>query len=272
MKSVKNHLMFIIPLMAILLGIEFYTVFGRVTAGYESRLQEGYSMLVVTKKPVTLADLQKANSHIATLKPIERERIVADVSRDMSQDNRRAILQKLPYFYDVGLDRFVGTKALEAIRSDLEKLDAVKRVETFGASYASAYKLFVFIKLLLKLFIGFLTVISLLLIVKQVEIWKYEHRERMQVMEIFGAPLMLRAGVLFRIAVIDAVFATLLTAAVFGYAKTVWAPSSGIDLLIKHQAGLFAWNDLGLLLVLSLGIVIVSVYSVVIANTKGVEE
>lgn len=40
MKFIKNHLMFILPLMAILLGIQFFLVFDRMTSGYEERLKE----------------------------------------------------------------------------------------------------------------------------------------------------------------------------------------------------------------------------------------
>ena len=58
-------------------------------------------------------------------------------------------------------------------------------------------------------------VVSLFLIIKQMEIWKYAHKQRMQVMEIFGAPLMLRSGVLFKVAIMDAFIATILTTAFF---------------------------------------------------------
>ena len=54
MKYIKNHLMFILPLIAILLGIEFFLVFDRITKSYEEGLKDGYSMLIVTKKPTTL--------------------------------------------------------------------------------------------------------------------------------------------------------------------------------------------------------------------------
>ena len=103
------------------------------------------------------------------------------------------------------------------------------------------------------------------------EIWKYAHQERMQVMEIFGAPLMLRSGVLFRIAVVDAFIATLLTSGVFFYVKYIWAPKSGIDLMMQKQEELFQTADVGLLLGVALLLVIVAVYTVVVSS-KGVRE
>jgi len=271
MKFIKNHLMFILPLMAILLGIEFYLVFDRTTDSYEKGLQEGYSMLVVTKKPVDLASLQRRNSHISSLETIKREAIVSEVAQGVSRENKAKILAALPYFYNVGLDSYLGTVELESIKNDLEKDPDIKRVETFGSSYSSAYRLFSFIKFLLKVFIGFMGVVSLFLIIKQMEIWKYAHKERMQVMEIFGAPLMLRSGVLFKIAVFDAFIATLFTSALFFYVKFVWAAQSGIDLMMQKQDELFKVADMGILLGAALLLVIVAVYSVVF-SARGVQE
>jgi cell division transport system permease protein len=263
--------MFILPLMAILLGIEFYLVFDRTTDSYEKGLKEGYSMLVVTKKSVTLSHLKSLNEHISSAEPIKRENIVSEVAQGVSGESRKEILAALPYFYNVGLDSYLGTASLEKIKSDLERDSRIKRVETFGSSYSSAYRLFAFIKFLLKVFIGFMGIVSLFLIIKQMEIWKYAHKERMQVMEIFGAPLMLRSGVLFKIAVFDAFIATLFTSGIFFYVKFVWAVQSGIDLMMRKQDELFKMTDMAVLFGASLFIVIIAVYSVVFSS-RGVQE
>jgi len=263
--------MFILPLMAILLGIEFYLVFDRTTDSYEKGLKEGYTMLVVTKKPVTLSKFKSLNEHIASSEPIKRENIVEEVAQGVSKQSKKEILEALPYFYNVGLDSYLGTRELEKIRKDLEKDPDIKRVETFGSSYSSAYRLFSFIKFLLKVFIGFMGVVSLFLIIKQMEIWKYAHKERMQVMEIFGAPLMLRSGVLFKVAIFDAFIATLFVSGIFFYVKFIWAAKSGIDLMMEKQDELFKLTDMGILLGAALLLVIIAVYTVVFSS-KGVQE
>jgi len=263
--------MFILPLMAILLGIEFYLVFDRATNSYEKGLKEGYAMFVVSKKPMTLEDFQKLNSHIESAKAINRKNVLNEVVKGISQDNEKAIIEALPYFYNIRLNAYVDTSELMKIKADLEADSAIKRVETFGESYRSAYRLFAFIKFTLKLFIGFMGIVSFFLIMKQMEIWKYAHKRRMQVMEIFGAPLMLRSGVLFKVAVIDAIVATLITALFFLYIKFEWAPKSGIEMMVKHQKTLFLMSDMGILFGSALVIVIVAVYSVVFSSS-GVEE
>jgi cell division transport system permease protein len=263
--------MFILPLVAILLGIEFYLVFDRITDSYKRGLKEGYSMLVVANKPIKLNDLKVLNGHIGSIESIKRENIVSQIAKGASKDSQKQILHQLPYFYDVRLNEYVSVSGLNKIKKDLESSIIIKKVETFGSSYSSSYRLFSFIKFILKLFIGFITVLSLFLITKQMEIWKYEHCQRMRIMEIFGASLIFRSNILFRMAILDALFAALLTSGVFLYVKFKWAPVSGIDILMQKQDKLFDMNDMGVLFISSLVIVIIAVYSVVVSN-KGIEE
>jgi len=271
MKFIKNHLMFILPLMAILLGLEFYLVFDRTTDSYEKGLKEGYSMLVVTNEPASLETFQGLNTHISSSEKIKRENIVSEIAKGVSKDAAKEILGALPHFYSVRLDSYLGTASLNQIKKDLESHVNIKSVETFGSSYSSSYRLFSFIKLSLKIFIVFMAVVSFFLIIKQMEIWKYAHRQRMQVMEIFGAPLMLRSGILFKAAIFDAILATLFTSLFFLYLKFKWAANSGIDMMMQNKEELFKMTDIGILLAMAIFIVVIAVYTVVF-TAKGEEE
>lgn len=271
MKFIKNHFMFILPLIAILLGMEFYFVFDRTTDSYERGLKDGYSMLVVTEKPVSLEKLRQLNKHISSSEKIKRKHIVSEIAKGVSENSAQEILKSLPHFYTVQLDSYLETSELEEIKEDLEADNEIKSVETFGSSYSSSYRLFSFIKFSLKIFILFMGVVSLLLIIKQMEIWKFTHIQRMQVMEIFGAPLMLRSGVLFKVALIDALIATVITSIFFLYMKFVWAANSGIDIMVQNQDELFRLVDIFALLLMAICIVLIAVTTVVL-TTKGVEE
>ncbi len=268
MKFIKEHLMFILPLMAILFGIEFYLVFDRATKSYEEGLRARYSMLVVAKKPIKLSVLKALNNHISVSEEIERENIVSEIVKGVSESSSKEILISLPYFYNVGLDRYIDTSDLKKIAIDLESDINIKKVEIFSSSHSSSYRLFSFIKFILKLFIVFMAVASFFLIIKQMEIWKYAHKERMQVMEIFGAPLMLRSGILFRVAITDAFIATTLTSIIFLYIKFKWAAQSGIDIMMDNIEELFMPRDIAILLGSALLIVIVAVYSVVVTSKR----
>jgi cell division transport system permease protein len=201
--------------MAILLGVEFYLVFDRTTNSYEKGLKEGYSMLVVSKKPVKLKTFQKLNQHIIAATQIERSNIVSEVAKGISKNNSEAILKALPYFYNLGLDSYLHTDALGQIKKDLEADENIKKVETFGSSYNSSYRLFSFIKLTLKIFIIFMAVVSLFLIIKQMEIWTLQHQERMYIMGLFGSPFWMKSAVLYKLVFIDSIISATGVAVVY---------------------------------------------------------
>ena len=268
MKFVKYHITFILPMMAILLGIEFFLVFDRATNSYEAGLKEGYSMFVVSKKALDLKDFKRLNSHISQSKEVNKKALAAQISKGVSQSNSQEILKALPYFYNIKLDSYMSSSGLASIKKDLEESDSIRRVETFGSSYTSSYRLFSFIQFILKVFLGFMGIISFFLIIKQMEVWRYAHLERMRVMEIFGASLMLRSGVLFRVALVDAIISTFIVSGVFMALKYYWAEESHIDILMQNQNLLFQSSYFLFLSGISLMIVIVSVYFVVFSNRE----
>ena len=60
-------------------------------------------------------------------------------------------------------------------------------------------------------------VVTILLIFKELRIWQFKHSERMNIMGLFGAPAWLRSAVLFRLAIVDALIASLLSFGTFVY-------------------------------------------------------
>jgi cell division transport system permease protein len=262
MKSIKNHIMFILPLLAILLGIESFMVFGRVTHQYGQNLKEAYTILVVTAKPMKLEAFRRIDKHIVSVDELRKEAIVAKIARSMPNTSAEEIAPMLPHFYTLRLDRYLDGDAIESIRKHLTADPNVRRVETFGKAHNANYNLYMLIRASLWTFVGFMVFTSLFLVVKQMEIWQLEHRERMQVMEIFGASAMMRSGVLFRIALTDAVIAALITVGIFAFLRYVWVAESGIDLLLQKQELLFRWSDVAILSGVALVIVLVSVVAV----------
>jgi len=268
MKFIRNHLAFIFPMMAILLGVEFFLVFDRTTNSYEKGLKEGYSMFVVTKKPFEVEEFKELNRHISESLEIDKDRLAKQISDGMSQANAREILKALPYFYNLKLDGYLKSSALDGIKEDLLSNKDIKKVETFGNSYSDSYRLFTFIKLILNVFIIFMSLISLFLIIKQMEIWRYAHKERMQIMKVFGAPLMLRSGVLFRVALIDAIISSFLTSGAFLALKYKLISDNHIEILTQKQNLLFQSTDFLILIGASILIVLISVSLVVFDNEE----
>jgi len=268
MKYIREHIMFIFPLLAILLGIESYLIFDRLTTNYEQDLKKDYSILVVSKKDMTLSDFQKISMHIGSIESIKKRAIVDDMLNGMDNVNTQDIIKALPYFYTVRLSSYLDAVSISKIKEKLSRNKYIKNVETFGKSHNSNYNLFVFIKIVLWTFVSLMSFTSLFLVVKQMEVWQYAHRERMQIMEIFGASKMLRSGVLLRRAIIDSLVATFIASILFLLFRYLWIPTSGIDMLLQKQELLFAYTDLLILLFLSMLISIVSVMVVVMSSKE----
>ncbi len=263
MKSIKNHVLFILPLLAILLGIESFMVFGRVTASFGEDLRQDYTILVVSDQEMTSEDFRAIHPRISRAEPLRKTAIVEQVAQGIPNTTTDEIIKALPQFYTLHLDRYLDAGQIERIRSVLRSHPGIRRVETFGRAHNANYNLYMLIKTTLWVFVGFMVLTSLFLVLKQMEIWQLEHRERMQVMEILGASAMLRSGVLFRIALIDALVATLLTIGLFAFLRFVWAPQSGITMLANRAELLFAYRDIAILGGIALAIVLISVVVVV---------
>lgn len=267
MKYIKDHIMFIFPLLAILLGVQTFVVFDRLTQNYENGLKADYRILVSTKKDMSLREFQDIDRHISKVETIEKKNIVQDMAKSLDGVSGEDIIKSLPNFYTVSLDSFLDGDAIVDIKSKLLDIHDIKKVETFGRSHNSNYSLFIFIKIVLWTFVIFISLTSLLLIIKQMEIWQYQHKDRMSIMEIFGASLMMRSGVLFRRAIVDALIATVLTSVIFVLVRLMWGKDASIHGMSSNSGLMFAYSDSILLVFISLTIVILAVV-IVVSSSK----
>ncbi len=270
MKSIKNHMMFILPLVSILMGIEFFLVFDRVTNSYEQKLKEEYSILVVTTKPIAVQTFKKIDKRISKVEVINRRGIAEKIAKGIGNISGRDLIRALPYFYSIHLNSYLGEDDIKDIKNRLMRYRTVKRVETFGEHHNAKYNLFIFIKTIFWVFAGLMGVVSIFLLIKQMEVWQMAHMERMRIMEIFGAPMMLRSGVLFKMGLIDAFFATIISSSIF-ISLQKWAPNSDISLLEDKYDLLFSFTDIGILATAAFTIVIIAVIFVAY-GTKEIRE
>jgi len=264
MKFIKQHISLIFPLVAILLGLEFFIVFDRTTDTYEKSLSDNYSIMVVAKEEMSIDDFKTWDKHILGVKELSRP----EALRGMKLVDKKSLEASLPFFYKIKLDNLLGIKALERVKENLTKSDTIKRIETFSTTYKSQYELFMFIKFSFGLFIVFMTIIGFFLIVKQMEVWNFLHAQRMKVMEIFGASLFLRSKVLINMAVIDAILSALLTSGIFIALQKMWVHDSDMKILKEHVSEIFFISDFFILLFASIFVVLIAVFLVVI-NVKG---
>jgi len=190
-----------------------------------------------------------------------------DMAKSMDGVSSEEIMKSLPNFYTVSLDSFLDGDAIVEIKSKLLDNEHIKKVETFGKSHNSNYNMFVFIKTVLWTFVIFIFISSLLLTVKQMEIWQYQHKDRMNIMETFGASLMMRSGVLFKRAIIDALIATALASLIFMLLRFSWMKNLKIEGIPTDGNLIFNYQDVMVLTIIALSIVILAVI-IVVSSSK----
>ncbi len=267
MKFIKTHISLIFPLVAILLGLEFFIVFDRTTDSFEKSLKNGYSMMVVSKDEMSIDDFKAWDEHIEQVIEVEKTKILERLKMNQDSENKKNFEDSLPNFYSLKLDGYLTIEELKKVKLNLEKSENILSIENFQSAYQSKYELFSFIKLAFQTFIIFMTIIGFFLIVKQMEVWNFLHAQRMKVMEIFGASLFLRSKVLINMAFIDAVISALLTSAIFYAIQNIWIRSSQMEILKENVDAMFTFTDVFILLFASIFVVMIAVYLVVV-NVK----
>ncbi|HIP27080.1 MAG TPA: cell division protein FtsX [Flavobacteriaceae bacterium] len=267
MKFIKTHISLIFPLVAILLGLEFFIVFDRTTDSFEKSLQNGYSMIVVSKDEMSIDDFKAWDEHIEQVIELEKTKILEKLKMDKDTVNQKKFEASLPNFYSLKLDGYLTVSELEEVKFNLEKSDNILSIESFQSAYQSKYELFSFIKLAFQTFIVFMSIIGFFLIVKQMEVWNFLHAQRMKIMEIFGASLFLRSKVLINMAFIDAVVSALITSAIFYAIQNIWVKGSQMEILKENVDAIFSLTDVFILLFASICVVMIAVYLVVV-NVK----
>lgn len=212
MNSLKNHLSLIIPLVALLFALESILLVNRTLRDYESKLGKNYAIILASKKELSLESLRNKITEAQALSPIDAQIVLDRLKNNVSQANLVLLKKSLPYFYSLTLNTYPSDARLVAIQKTLENFDEIVRIEAFTKSHNQIYQLLLIINGSIMIFSSLIALISLLLMFKQIEIWKFQHIERMEIMTLFGAPLWMRSQVLFRLACIDTILATLIVA------------------------------------------------------------
>jgi len=184
MKSIRSHISLIFPIVAILLGLEFFIAFDRTTKGYEESLKNSYSMLVVSKDEMGIDDFRAWDKHIYKVTEIEKSKIIKEVGLSVSNKDRY-IDDELPNFYTIKLNKYLNTEELEKVKENLLKSDRITRVESFDTLHNSNYGLFSSIKLAFSTFIFFMAVIGFFLIINRWKFASFTLREN-EIMDILG--------------------------------------------------------------------------------------
>jgi cell division transport system permease protein len=217
MKFVKYHISIILPLFLLLFSIESFFVLKGIIDNYEKKLSSEYSIVVVSKVPLDKKSVENDTKYFVSLKLIGTDKMIKNLKNSIGEKNLQRLKNALPLFYSIKLNHLPTESELKRIKRKLLKYTGVEKVVTFKKSYSKFYNFLLFDKSILLYFTALVMVIVLLLIIKQAEVWIYEHRQRFEIMTILGAPFWMKSAMLYRVVIVDAVISSLLVSSVFVY-------------------------------------------------------
>jgi len=213
----KNHLSLIFALIVMLLSIQSLSTLTKLSNEYEQKITKNYSIIIVCYTKTTLKELQKISPHIKSIAQITPDKVINSIKKGVSATNLALLKSTLPKFYRLKLDFYPSKKELEKLKKSLEKNKNISRVESFAKTQNIIYKMLILNKTIIGIFAVLVFLIAVLLVIRQMEVWRLKHSQRMKIMAIFGAPLWLRSAMLFRLAVVDSVIASVFVGGVFYY-------------------------------------------------------
>lgn len=264
MKSIKNHISFIIPLFILLFSIQFSFMLDRSVKAYEEKVANEYAIVVVSANPIDEAEIKDKIPQISTLNEIKKDRYIDKLRDDMSKADLVYLKATLPKFYSLKLTKLPSKEELQAISEKIKMFPKIEKVEVFKKTFNKFHQFLKLSKSASYIFTIFISLIAFLLIIKQMEIWSLQHKQRMYIMGLFGAPYWMKSASLYKSVVIDAVISAILVGIVFtllprfvDFAKL--RTTLGIDLENFSFAG-----DTIILILISLAISIISVTTIIL--------
>jgi len=223
MKSFKNHISLVVALLSILFSLQTFVVVDRAIEAYKKNLATNYSLVIVCSQTVKKDILIEKNPLISEINEITPDGVIKKLNANMTQKNVELLKLTLPKFYKLKLMHYPSPSEIERVTKNLLKNKAVTKVESFSQTHDTTYKLLLLFKNVITVFALCVAIVTVLLISKELKIWQFKHNERMSIMGLFGAPTWLRSAVLFRLAIVDALIATLFAFMMFSYmASSEW--------------------------------------------------
>ena len=242
MKSIKNHFSLVVALVSILFSIQVFTIVERSINAYKENLANNYSVIMVTQVSVKEINIKAISPLIESISELSPEAVIKRLNTKIDKKNLELLKVTLPKFYKLKLKYFPSPSEIKKLTKKLLAYRAVSKVENFSSNHDNTFKLLLLFKDVITVFALSVFIVTILLILKELRIWQFMHNERMSIMGLFGAPVWLSSAVLFRLSIVDAVVASIITFLLFSYlSSSNWIVQQfdniGIEVVVFDQVG-----------------------------------
>ncbi|PIF04269.1 MAG: cell division protein FtsX [Arcobacter sp.] len=185
-----------------------YLIVTKVVVNYKENITNDYAILVITSTPLSFID-SLANIKVKNIEPLSREKIIKKVKKNLSVTSVNLLKKKLPYFNKIYLEEFPTTSKLEQIRKELSTIKNVKKIETFSNDHNKLYSLLILVQDIIFILFGAVLLLSILLLLKQIKIWFFEHNERISIIQLHGGSLLYSSKPIINVILASAVFSSI---------------------------------------------------------------
>lgn len=220
MSFIKDCFGFTLALIAILFSIQFSILSNNVVKEYEKLMNNDYNIIVVSTKELNKPLLQPIVPTLESVILISSKNITDRLNNDISSKNLSILQNTLPKFYSIKLNSLPSPKYMQEIRAKLLKFDGINKVETFTHTHNKVYKTLKLMKFISYVFMCLVAFIGLLLMSKQIRVWIFEHKERVEIMALFGAGFWQKSAVIYRNGFLASIFSTIIVTAFFYFLPT----------------------------------------------------
>ncbi|WP_163533037.1 cell division protein FtsX [Helicobacter suis] len=264
MNTLKEHLAFLLPLIALLFSLESILFVERAVSIREDKLSKNYAITIVSRQPLSLQFIRQNIPNSASLTLISPDTLLERLKQNFTQANIANLKKSLPLFYSLKLAVFPTLEQLDAIHKKLLRIPGVEKVEVFSKTHDQEYRLLLLLKKNTLAFASIVVILSILLLIKQISVWNLKYAKRIEIMELLGAPMRIKNGFLFKLALVDSILASVLVALGSLYLSMQEKFQMILQVLeIDHD--LFIWQeDLFIFLSTSISVSLVCVWVVVI--------
>ncbi|WP_121022547.1 cell division FtsX domain-containing protein [Helicobacter vulpis] len=264
MNTLKEHLAFLLPLIALLVGLESVLWIQRALSMREAQLSKNYTIAIVSQQALNLEFIRQNVRSSVSLDRIKPDALLEKLQQNISPNSLSNLKKNLPFFYSLKLQHFPTSDELQRIHDRLLKIPGVSRVEVFSKTHDQEYRLLLLLEQSTWIFASLVGVLSILLLIKQVSVWNLQYSKRIEIMELLGAPMRIKNGFLFRLALIDSILASVgvLLGSLYLSAQSKFQSIVGT---LEIQNTLFIWHeDFAIFLGASLSVSLACVWVVVV--------
>lgn len=268
MRSFKSHISVIFPLVILLFAIEFSLMLGKFVSDYEFKMASDYNIIIVSEIELNENMLIPIIPTFASLTTLDANLILNRLKNDISAKNISVLKSILPKFYSLKLTNFPSKDAMVNIKANLSKIQGVKRVETFSKTHDQVYNMLILSKNIAEYFAILVGLLGLVLVFKQMRIWLYEHKRRVEIMTLFGAPYWLKSAMLYKLSIIDSIIATTLVVIFYAIFPALPSFKSAIFAVGFDQPNLNLLSDATILFGVSIGVSVIAVSLVMLLSRR----